>query len=792
MDLRVLCEESAQKAWVLNKKQEKEKRRKEEKEGKKEKKTLFSAEYADSSGGKSDGGGGDINSSNYCVQRKKRKLYTWNEIFEAATEVEATENALQSENMKIITLALATNRDITEVREVVCEKKTDPYLPLKDDTVLSAPTVWLYVEGRKRAKAYIDEKIAAWEREQKNKRINKNASAAGGPASALADEGIQFLVRVNPWLEDMLTAYDPLLMKIKKGPPVVLLNNFLFVTHPHLHTTSATWSDLKSFPLDLPYVFAKFGGMLASLVFMVDQKNPILNKLSYVMTDTLISDTQFFYHFAAYYASTHSRPTIDYQDFMENELEYFPLRDEPSQAVVAARNLIYKVLTPKAFFPVKNTMDKNCWHAVPDEIVELLAPFLINNVADEITRTKFLPADEKLAHRHQKSMTRDSPFGRYLNFSIAAAISIKDFVNTQSRRSRITVDQVHLRTNRGELSSLECFRDLFMMISMAAVTEKSLDLPYLFMKKTVLPVAGHRKPIYIASLEAFPGMMPWAFFGGMSSGSSGVENKMDAKCFQEESFYNPQGNATTQKDCFSARLNFMRAFSTYAQNLPKMTRRENYKFMPGMIRSKPYNRDPASASSSSSSSSLHMTAQEAFSPISLQTIDEKEAVRGLRFLNVKTLRNIRSSIREMATRSVAGIISVFRDKAAFFLDLTNTNNHGYKYLASYFADNSEIMPLLKVELFEHLQKAYAKDRRFFLMYPVIPFITHKIVCGRKQGEEEEKTFIQQGNITANMGREGNRRLEDDVDNYPHTSFMRNLKFFLTAKEEAQTSPEQDL
>ncbi|ELU16009.1 hypothetical protein CAPTEDRAFT_185715 [Capitella teleta] len=656
-------------------------KKKEEKERKRERKKRrhYNAEYADSSGGKSDGGGGDINSSNYCVQRKKRKLYSWNEIFEAATEVEATENALQSENMKIITLALATNRDITEVREVVCEKKTDPYLPLKEDTVLSAPTVWLYVEGRKRAKAYIDEKIAAWEREQKNKRINKNASAAGGPASALADEGIQFLVRVNPWLEDMLTAYDPLLMKIKKGPPVVLLNNFLFVTHPHLHTTSATWSDLKSFPLDLPYVFAKFGGMLASLVFMVDQKNPILNKLSYVMTDTLISDTQFFYHFAAYYASTHSRPTIDYQDFMENELEYFPLRDETfsslqgnhaekvlamQQAVVAARNLIYKVLTPKAFFPVKNTMDKNCWHAVPDEIVELLAPFLINNVADEITRTKFLPADEKLAHRHQKSMTRDSPLGRYLNFSIGAAISIKDFVNTQSRRSRITVDQVHLRTNRGELSSLECFRDLFMMISMAAVTEKSLDLPYLFMKKTVLPVAGHRKPIYIASLEAFPGMMPWAFFGGMSSGSSGVENKMDAKCFQEESFYNPQ-------------------------------------------------------------------------------------------------------------------------------DLTNTNNHGYKYLASYFADNSEIMPLLNYELFERLQKAYAKDRRFFLMYPVIPFITHKNVCGRKQGEEE-KTFIQQGNITANMGREGNRRLEDDVDNYPHSSFMRTLKNFLTAKEEAQSSPEQDL
>lgn len=196
-------------------------------------------------------------------KRQPHGIYTWNQIFAAATAVKESERILQEQYLKHLATAVATNRSVAEINEVALQKHPDPYFPMSIDTLLSSAPVLMYTRGRARAKTYIEKELSRWKHRHKETK-----------------EGIQFTVRINAWIEDMIMAYSASRVKGFKGPQTALMESFLFVEH-RLHFKQAQQSFaarpgmvLRSYPLDLPYIFARFGSMLASLVFTVEKKKP--------------------------------------------------------------------------------------------------------------------------------------------------------------------------------------------------------------------------------------------------------------------------------------------------------------------------------------------------------------------------------------------------------------------------------------------------------------------------------------------------------------------------------------
>ena len=673
-------------------------------------------------------------------KKKARAPTNWNDLFEAATAIQLCEDEIHKKYMQGLITSVVTGRPVVEIKAIVEKKESDPYAPMTMESLIHIPMVHLYVTGRKAAQTYIESTLMTWPHRYKESTI-----------------GIQFLVRTNPWFEDMLLAYDSTQTKTSKGPMSAMLNNYLFVEHHQrfkLGTDdSITSRVVRSFPLDIAYVFSRFGGMLSCLPFIPIDSTRRHMQLNYEMANTVYPDSQLFFHFAAHLESTKVKPAIDYYDFMANEKDYFDTTNEKHAALIKAVKkactFIQSTLTDKMFFPKKmmsGLVKKDHWESVPNSIVELLAPFIIDNQSDEIERITNMSANQKMDYLYKQNITRDNPLGRYFNYSYAANVAIKAFIKELSERNRISDKKVYLRGNRIELGRLEPVRDVYRMLALAATVVRLLDMPALFLAKTTI-LTNYKKPFYIPSLEAFPGVIPLGYIAG--EGSYDVVNKSletmstrEGNIFLKDSFYVPENEFK------KARRALLDSFQNFIKSLPPLTQKSNYKYMPGMLPAKPH--DPKN----------HKSVADAFAPYILDV--SKDPMKGMRKIETSTLLNLRSSMRTEANYIAAGLIDTFRYKK---IDLGAVNDIGLRYLISTLKDDEALMD-------QNLYNAYGKDRRYFMLWPIFFVIHHEEITFETNKENADE---RDPSCSLAAGRDGNRSVSQaDEPNSQFLSFLSHM------------------
>lgn len=622
---------------------------------------------------------------------KSTQIVSWNDIFESAHKIQIAETALKKLYLNRLMAAYTIDKSAQYMLENLNNRVVDLVdLTSNDDINIASRSLYMFMTGKNNAKQFINDYLTQWQKSDYDK----------------SKCGVQFFVQYNRWYNEMVRSFDSTLQRSINCPPSALFENYLYKQHNHrlYDDDLGTPVTLRSFATDLPYLFSKFCGLFGTLPFFTNDTHRLIKEMHYSMKKALYTDTYFFYHFVAYIDDE-----IDYDDFLNNEAAYVITSDDDSKfnifcnAIKRVATLVCKHTPNEMFFPHKKKdgfLQIDDWTLIPDTIMEHIAPFIIDNISDEIYRFRKTGSEDRLDYLHNMNINRDSSIGRYLNFGETAFLSIKKLIRTLSRQNGEPEDNIHLRSYRIELRKLECIRDVYMMIVLSSVIVNLIDEPHVFVTTTAIQIADHKIPMYISSTEAFPGVVVYALIKLIHPLPSSINEDFNLNIFTKNDFYE-RPTQDQLKKLLDARKNFLVAFTIFSQSLDQLSISKHYPYMPGLAKSKL----PEDTNIS-----------QAFAPVLLDNNSATNAIRGLRQLNSDDLFNKRMMIQKYSTSVVAAVISLMLLNTS--ININDTEDVGLNYMFTWHAEKAT--PLSGET---NLYESYRKDIRFFLLTPLIPYIS---------------------------------------------------------------------